>query len=373
MDYFSMEDQKPKSESRNAGESTLISGNILIFYAYDIGDSIDINKLKARKTLKASDMESFPHFKNYHVPLSVNIDEYSEKSDDAKISVKIHSFGVVSLNYIIPFCETIDNLKLKLIHQVEEYKQISRKDARFIFNQIKPVITEPSFFNLKTGYYAVHADNKALEISNKDLVRRYGPQIASLLRLETQNMSEYQIEEVLQASTAYYGSDLLVINSEGAFIFDSEYHEPLELFELAGIQRLELQSFDKLLDKKLNIFYNSDTFKIPVRSYVPLLGSHIDSMLIDIAKLRVDISVITERLKNSVNMSGDSYFQRLYLMLGDAFKLKDWKASIDEKLSIVNEMYSVRKNRLDTVREELQNILIILLIAVEVALAVIKK
>lgn len=367
-----MDSKKISHEEKNDEKSlgNLISGNILIFYAYDIGDSIDINKLKAKKTLKASDMEAFPHFKNYHVPLSVNIDEFSEKALDAKISVKIHSFGVISLNYIIPFCETIDNLKLKLINQVEEYKQISRKDARFVFNQIKPMILEASFFNLKTGYYAVQADNKTLNISNKDLIKKYAPQIASLLRLETKNMSEYQIEEVIDASTAYYGSDLLVINSEGAFIFDSEYHEPLELFELAGIQRLELQCFDKLLDKKLNYFYNSDTFKVPLSSYIPLFGTHIDSMLVEIAKLRVDISVITERLKNNVNMSGDSYFQRLYIMLVDAYKLKDWKSSIDEKLSIVSEMYSVRKNRLDTVREELQNLLIILLIFVEVMVAI---
>jgi hypothetical protein len=353
-------------------DKTIISGNILIFYAYDIGDVIDINKIKSKKILKVNDLETFPHFKNYHVPLSIDIMDFSPREEGVKVLAKIHNFGVLSLNYIIPFRETFDTLKIRLIEVVEDYKLISKKDGKLLYSQIKSAMVEPNFFNLKTTYYAVQVENKVFKISNKALVEKYGNVIASLLRLETQTMSEYQIEETLQSSTAYYRSDLVVISSEGAFIYDSEYNEPMEFFELAGIQKLELQYFDKLLDKKLNHFYSSDTYKLPMTSYIPLLGSRIDSMLMDIAKLRVDISVITERLNNSVNMTGDLYFQKLYAMLVDVFKLKEWKSSIDEKLSITNEMYMVRKNRLDTVRAETLELIIIVLIAVEISMAFFK-
>lgn len=353
-------------------DKTIISGNILIFYAYDIGDVIDINKIKAKKILKVNDLETFPHFKNYHVPLSIDIMDFAEREEGVKVLAKIHNFGVLSLNYIIPFRETFDTLKIRLIELVEDYKLISKKDGKAIYSQIKSAMVEPNFFNLKTTYYAVQVENKVFKISNTVFVEKYGHVIASLLRLETQTMSEYQVEETLQSSTAYYKSDLVVISSEGAFIYDSEYHEPMEFFELAGIQKLELQYFDKLLDKKLNYFYSSDTYKLPLTSYVPLLGSRIDSMLMDIAKLRVDISVITERLNNSVNMTGDLYFQKIYAMLVDVFKLKEWKSSIDEKLSITNEMYMVRKNRLDTVRAETLELIIIVLIAVEISMAFFK-
>jgi hypothetical protein len=298
--------------------------------------------------------------------------DFSPREEGVKVLAKIHNFGVLSLNYIIPFRETFDTLKIRLIEVVEDYKLISKKDGKLLYSQIKSAMVEPNFFNLKTTYYAVQVENKVFKISNKALVEKYGNVIASLLRLETQTMSEYQIEETLQSSTAYYRSDLVVISSEGAFIYDSEYNEPMEFFELAGIQKLELQYFDKLLDKKLNHFYSSDTYKLPMTSYIPLLGSRIDSMLMDIAKLRVDISVITERLNNSVNMTGDLYFQKLYAMLVDVFKLKEWKSSIDEKLSITNEMYMVRKNRLDTVRAETLELIIIVLIAVEISMAFFK-
>ncbi len=364
--------EKKDLDAKHLKDKTAISGNILIFYAFDIGDSIELNKIKSKRILKVNDMEPFPHFKNYHVPISVDITNFIERDPGVKVFAKIHSFGVISLTYIIPFAETFNTLKFKLIKLVEDHKLISKRDVRGLFSQIKALVIEPNFFNLKSTYYAVQADNKALSINNKDLVKHYGHIITSLLRLETKSMSEYQVEEILQSSTAYYGSDLLVISAEGAFIYDSEYHEPLEFFELASIQKLELQSFDKLLDKKLNHFYNIDTYKVPLKSYIPLLGSRIESMLMDLAKLRVDISVITERLNNNVNMTGDSYFQKLYTMLVDVFKLKDWKSSIDEKLSIISEMYTVRKNRLDTVREEMLTLFIILLITVEVTIALFK-
>lgn len=360
------------SESKNLKDKNAISGNILIFYAYDIGDSIELNKLKSRKILQVHDMEPFPHFKNYHVPLAVDITDFCDRGPGVKVYAKIHSFGVISLNYIIPFSETFNTLKFKLIQQVEDHNLISKRDARDLFSKIKFVVQEPVFFNLKSTYYAVQADNKALSINNKVLVKNYGHIITSLLRLETKTMSDYQVEEILEASTAYYGSDLLVISAEGAFIYDNEYHEPLEFFELASIQKLELQFFDRHLDKKLNYFYNIDTYKVPLKSYIPLLGSRIDTMLMDLAKLRVDISVITERLNNNVNMTGDSYFQKLYTMLVKAFKLQDWKSSIDEKLSIISEMYTVRKNRLDTVREEMLTLFVLFFIVLEVTIAWLK-
>jgi len=366
LNVSQLSDEAPK-------EKVTVSGNILVLCAYDIGDLIDINKIKARKLLRTSDNEPFPHFKNYHVPLSVDISDISEKEPLATVMAKIHTFGVMSLTYVIPFTETFDTLKIRLIQIVNNYKQISKRDAKAAYLQLKMVTTEPNFFNLKTSYYAVQTENKSLNITSKNFASQYGHVIASLLRLETQMMSEHQIEETLQSSTAYYGSDLIVIGAEGAFIYDSEYHEPLEFFELASIQKLELQCFDKLLDRKLNHFYNSDTYNLPLKSYIPILGSRVDSTLMDIAKLRVDISVITERLNNSVNMTGDPYFQKLYNMLVHVFKLREWKSSIDEKLTIINEMYTVRKNRLDTVREEMLTLVIILLIAFEASVAFMNK
>lgn len=360
------------SGSQGFKSSSNISGHILISYAYDVGDQIDINKIRLKNILKVNDKEPFPHFKNYHIPVSVDVADFFEREESVALSVKIHSFGVISLNYVIPFSETFETLKIRLIDVVELYKQISKSDAREVFREIRPVVHDSNFFNLKTSYYAVQVDNKVLKVGGRQIIDDYGHAIAALLRLETAKMSDFQVEEILQKSTAYYGSDLIIINAEGAFIYDSEYLEPLEFFELAGIQKLELQCFDKLMDKKLNYFYNTETYRLPLRSYIPLLGSRLDSLLLDMAKLRVDISVITERLNNSVNMSGDSYFQKVYNMLVSAFRIREWKDSVDEKLSITNEMYLVRKNRLDTIREEVQTLAIILLITCELVFAILK-
>jgi hypothetical protein len=365
--------EKSLSSSPEESKKKQFNGNILIFYAYDVGDSIDTNKIRQKKMIDVVTATPFPHFKNYHVPLSVSLpnrEDGTSRSDC--ISLKVHNFGAISFCYKIPFCETLDHLKVKLIESVEQYGKISADDAATVFEMIKGSILEPAFFNLNNMYYAVQLDNKDAAIDNKSLVKNYGHMIASLLRLETKVMAEYQRSDILESATGYFSSDTVIIDGEAAFIFDSEYFDTLEFLELANIQKLELQTFDKMLDKRLSFFYSSDTYKIPWKAYVPLLGSRVDSLLVDLARLRVDISVISERVNNHVNMTGDSYFEELYELLIKKMKLKQWKVAIDEKLSIISEMYTVRKNRLETIREEMLTVVIIILIAIEATIAFIK-
>ncbi len=366
------EQQVHSVEKESKSSKASLSGNVLFFASFDVGDIIDIQQIREKKILKASDMDPFPHFKNYHVPLVIDIDELSEKKSGATVMAKIHNFGVVSLNYIIPYNCSFEALKHLLIDSVDDYSQIAKKDAKKIFDQINFCIKEPSFYNGSAFYHAVQNEYESLKINNTDLIKKFGHEIVSLLKLERKKMAEDQIEEVLEQSTAYYGSDLIIISSEGAFIYDDDYYEPLEFLELVNIQKLELQCYDKVLDKKLNAFYNLDRYKIPASSYIPLLGSRIDMVLEEITKLKVDISVITERLRNSVNMTNDSYFQNLYSMLVEAFKLNEWKSSIDEKMSIISEVYSLRRNQHETIRNEVLTIVIIVFIALETFFAFLK-
>lgn len=356
-----------------------VKGNILLFYAYDIGDFVNINAVKSSQLLEVDTPEPFPHFKNYHIPLTVEFkDDHREVRSDGRsfvstrISAKIHNFGAITLCYRVTFTQTLEDLKKSLIVEVERHQELAHQDAKFLFDCIKEHVGEPWFYLLDNQYYAVQLDNKSLGLSANDLLKHYGSTITSLLRLETRAMSEYQKNEILASATGYYGSDLTIIDGEGAFIYDSEYMEILEFFELANLQRLELQNFDRMLDQKLNFFYSIDNFHIPWIFYVPLLGNRNDSHLVDLARLRVDVSVVAERLNNTINMSGDSYFEHLYNLLTRKMKIRHWEAAIKEKLSIINEIYTLRKNRLQIVREEMMAIIVIVLIAIEVVLAFLK-
>jgi hypothetical protein len=353
------------------------AGNILLLYAFDFGDEIDLTTIKNKSILEPFEVPLSSYFKNYRVPFSFKLSQDCASIDEGRGSItgtgcilsKLYHFGALSLCYQIPFNENFDDLKSKLIEIKREYDVKSEIDARNVFNKISSLLKKPRFFNLKTDYSAVQVTPLPEKIVPEDFKDLYGAKIASLLRLEIKTLSDYQIDQILSSSTGYYGQDLIIIDSKAAFIYDNEYLEPLEFFESSNVQMLELQYYDRLIDDRLTYFYGQQSYKVPFRAYLPLMGERFDSTISRLANLKVDISVITEQLENSVKMTGDAYYLNFYALLVEKLYLKDWRDSINRKLQIIQDLNTIYQERLDTIHEETLTIVVIILIAFEAFIA----
>lgn len=351
-------------------------GNILLFYAFDVGDDIDLDMIKDKGLVSTCVMPLSTYFKNYHIPLAFRMSDTQTRpsSDSAQvlqgscISSKIHHFGVLSFCYRIPFEDNFEDLKVKIIDIKKMFDERSEIDAKHTFKSVVSAIKKPRFYSLKNSYFAIHVYPLKDRLPAEEFKDRYGSKIASLLRLEVYTLSDYQIDEILASSIGYYGQDLIVVDGAASFIYDDEYFEPLEFFESANIQKLELQYFDRLLDQKLNYFYAQRSYTVPLRAYIPLIGQRLEIPVSRLANLRVDISVVTERLENSIKMAGDEYYSRLYGMLVEKMSIKEWRDSIHRKLDIINDLYTVYQDRLDAIHDELMTLVIIVLIALEAIL-----
>lgn len=359
-------------------ENQSFSGNMLFFYSFDVGDDADLNAIKSNNILEPFDIPLSAYFKNYRVPYTfllpgeanpVITDKKGRVEGRGCILSRVYHFGALSFCYQIPFNDSFDNLKSKLIEIKRQCDAKSESDAKLVFNKISSHVKKPRFFNLKNDYFAVQVNTLPEKIDPEDFKDLYGAKIASLLRLETENLSDYQKDLILESSTGYYGQDLIIIDSKAAFIYDNEYFEPVELFESVTVQLLEFQYFDRLIDQKLEFFYGQQSYKVPLKSYLPLIGQRFDSPISRLANLRVDISVITEQLENTVKMTGDPYYLRFYSMLVEKLYLKDWQDSINRKLNIIHDLHMVYEERMDTIHEELLTIVIIILIAFEATMA----
>lgn len=347
------------------------SGNVLLFYAFDIGDDIDCTMVKERALLTIAEAPLSGYFKHYHAPLSFRLYDDDAPHDyglpDARCIVsKVYSFGVLSFCYRIAFHESLETLKTKIIDYEDRFKEHSRRDAQLAFDAIKPAVKSPNFFNLKNRYFAVQVNPPSdLSLSAEDFKTTYGGKIASLLKLEQQALSNFQKDRILASAIGYYGQDLIIIDNEGSFIYDDEYFEPLEFLESINVQKLELQYFDCLLDQKLDFFYQQKSYRLPWHAYIPMMHEYIDLPVSRLAKLRVDISVITERLENSIKLADDSYYSQIYHLLVERLSIKEWRDSINKKLGIIQDLYTVYQDRLDTIHDQVLSIVIIILIAME--------
>lgn len=358
-------------------QKDVFKGNILLFYAFDVGDDIDLELIKHKGLVNTCVMPLSAYFKNYHIPLAFRMSDEQQKEvrsliNASCISSKVHHFGVLSFCYRIPFEDTFEDLKIKIIDIKKSFDEKSEIDAKNTFKSILPAIKKPRFYSVKNSYFAVQVYPLKDRPAPEEFKERYGSKIASLLRLEVYNLSDYQKDEILASSIGYYGQDLIIVDSAASFIYDDEYFEPLEFFESANIQKLELQYFDRVLDQKLNFFYAQKAYKVPFTAYIPLVGKSVDLPVSRLAKLRVDISVVTERLENSIKMAGDEYYSKLYAMLVEKLSIKEWRDSITRKLDIIGDLYNVYQDRLDAIHDEILTVVIIVLIAFEAFLAFVR-
>jgi hypothetical protein len=195
--------------------------------------------------------------------------------------------------------------------------------------------------------------------------RDYGNLLASLLRFETETLSEHLKDEILADAFSYYHKDLIIVDTHATLLCDDEYDEVLDLFEFANVQHLELQFFDRVLDKQLNIAYEQDHKSPPITAYLPFVGALVSDPVGDLNKLKVDISVITDRLETSIKLAGEAYISQLYQILSHKLDLENWKESISRKLAIIHDIGSIYQHQLETIREDLLTCSIIVLILLE--------
>jgi len=362
----------------------IFAGDIIFFYVYDIGDDIDLELVKSQHLVPTYSTPLSVRFKNYHIPVSYHLrgnnlvsegEGYEPFTGDFRendsalggeeegthlprcfVLSKIHGFGVLSYCYRIPFKGTLSMLKKRLIELKSEYDQISDTYAYETFKKIQGAVVSPQFCNLKNDYFTVHVSPQRSSFSGEKLMEAYGADIASLLRLEVNPLSSYQQDMILRSRTGYYGNELIVIDSGGSFVYDDACYDSMELFEFVTIQHLELQYFDRLLDKRLHTFYTHHLDSVKARGATSIA---------ELAQLSVDISVITERLENSIRMSGDEYYSDIYERLVKKLSIDRWREGVQRKLGIIRDLYEVQQTGQDLLFHKRWTLVIVALIAFE--------
>lgn len=344
----------------------LFEGNIYLFHAFDVGDDINLERVKASGVIVPQPLSLSKFFKNYHLPLAIEMPD--SETNPTCMSAKIHNFGVISLTYKIPFKDTLKNIRQQLDGIDSQWAEQSMIDVEVIFKKIKPYIAKPYFFNTRSTYVLIQVDPAPNLMDMVKLKDTFGGIIASALRFETETLSENQKNEILADAIGYFRGDLIVIDTEAAFIYDDEYQDILDFFEFANIQYLELRYFDRTLEQHLNYIYEGHVRKVPLKAYFPFIGTLSRGPVDDLSNLKVDVSVIAERLEGSIKLAGEPYYSELYSLLVEKRELKNLKDAIDKKLEIVTDVLTALQHKTEAIREDMLTVSIIILICIELVI-----
>jgi len=349
----------------------VFSGNIHVFHAFDVGDDIHLDKIAELPSITSKKLVPPKYFKNYHVPLSIEL-PHSKKDNSHFLSCKIYNFGAISLTYKVPFFGSLLNLRKDFNQLYDQYQEQSITDVKSILKLIEPYIVNPKLFDVRSSYIAIQINPQPTQINVSELQEQYGSIIASTLRFETEWLSEEQKNEMLESAIGYLRGDLIIVDTDVAFIYDDEFHEISDFFEFANIQQLELRYFDWFLDSQLNRIYEEGSQKLPIKSYLPFIGTMTSDPVGELGKLKADISVITERLETSVKIAAEPYFSELYALLVEKLDLENWQKAIDRKLAVIHDIRVVYQHKIDAIREDMLSVLIIALIFTELIIGIFK-
>lgn len=195
--------------------------------------------------------------------------------------------------------------------------------------------------------------------------------LVPLLAGESRPLSESARQELLRQRFSYYTDDLAVLTWDRAFIYEPrDESDVVDILEVANAQLLELRYYDELLDAELPRMY--DLVEATHHVANPLAARRYADLARHLYTLVAEVTEITEKVDNALQVTEDVYLARVYAAALDLFRVPHVSKAVDRKLSIIRDSYAALYEEASGKRGELLELAIIVLIVLEIVIAIIR-
>lgn len=357
-------------------ETRIKKGKILVYRVYDIGSEIDLNKVEALfedKKFKERfqlDRKNNKSLIISNTPVSVKLGrselQLLDKRVEADLIAKVWHFGTVSLCFEIPIEENTswpDLIKTaSWIEKDQQIETLAREKSREFQGEIRSAIPVPGEWAINEDYvtYFIQEFSEPI-IPISDLSERVD--IPALILAEPrESLAEPTRKSVLDNTFQYSKDDLVVVDWNSALVIEpgGSMDVPL-VIEFALNQLLEMRYYDDLLDERLNTLYSA-----VVGRKKGLFSNRYSRLAEESGQIYLEISEIVETVENSFKAVGDFYLATIFRATSRRFRFDDWKHSVNEKLGNLAEISKLLHSEVNESRNQVLEITIIILIAIEV-------
>lgn len=288
----------------------------------------EVPKLKGGEVLVVPRSESAPHYFSESVPKQTLIAEESHVIDGHSVnySIKAYHPGILLVEGQLEVENVFSDEAFALREDlIEECHSIIKKYGG------KFEASEEYSIAIVTGYGG----------DPDELVSTYSARIASFLKSEHQSLDEKEIEYTLSSQIKYLKNDLVIVDWDGAFVFDpdGEYESIVELLQIANLELLRYRILDADLGRRLR-----RAGKV-VREYAGdakfSRNKELAQSFKDLIEIRSRSVAELELIDREIKLIGDWYSARLYDLAAKKMKFDGWKTTIKEKLDSLEDVYSI--------------------------------
>lgn len=349
-----------------------MSNSIWLYRLFDVAEEIKLDQVEnilaqehqtSRMRLSRIRPKSI-QFKNppVAVELGENQVEAGGRSFNAHFTGKVYDLGVIVIIMRVPLPPQADYqaiLDLAIdIYNDENIEPVFLKQLDRVRKTLSGALVKEAYSGFVEDFTVYYF---------RDWHSDWDP--CPLLLAEREPLSEQVCRETLRHSFTYGLDDLTVLTWDSALVYDPTGSTDIpDLLEFANSQLLELRYYDSLLTGEMEKMYDSIEEAEKVASFRRL--GHYRRIMNQLTELIADITEITERIDNSLKVTEDVFYARIYGSALAVFRTRAWAESIDRKMSIITQSYTMLSNRIVNQRSELLELTIVLLIMLEVILGV---
>lgn len=352
------------------------AAQIVAFYLFDVAERADLQAvppLVAGPAVPArlAPKPATPAYVQYgNPPLSFEGEAIgAPEIRGLRVRVRVYEYGVLSIALSEPFAGSWADL-LARSHDVVESVDLetrTRDLAHAVAARLRPALIGPRDHFLSEDYVVFALHELDARMNAERLLEVHGPEIATLLRAERQELSAQERARVLAHRISYLADDLVVPTWNTAFIFDTPAgaRAGLEILEFANSQLLEYRHYDQLLDAQLASIYTE--LQHPKR-FDQWLGGRYSRAARRLHSVFIDVNELTDRTENTLKFIGDLYAVRLFGMVGDRLGLGIWKAEVAAKLKTLDDIYRFAVEQTQLSRGNFLELTIVLILVLELVL-----
>ena len=372
------------SEPLRQSEPKVAVGAVVALRLFDVAYAIDLARAEALLAEQARTARRIrlsatpPKAMAFGVPpVGLELEPVALPLEDgnvaADVTVRLYDFGVVTIALRFPVTDAswTDFVRgLNIVdHVVEAASDTWGSLLKRVRELVLPAMIRPEESGVQEDYLIglVHSFDQTLTaaalLGSVDLV--------PLLSGEQRPLSDGARQDLLRQRFSYYTDDLVVLAWDRAFVYEPRGDsDVLDVLEVANAQLLEMRYYDELLDDELPRMY--DLVAKARRARTLLTSRRFANLARRLHTLVAEVTELTERVDNALQVTEDVYLARIYAAALELSRVPAVNAAVDRKLAIIRDTYSALYDESSASRTELMEVLIIVLIAAEIVIALVR-
>ena len=372
------------NQAASGRELLVRSGRVIALRLFDLAYEIDLKRAEelwaagarsasARARLAATPAKAVsfgvPPLALELAPVSVRIDQTDMI---AGVTVRLYDFGIAAIALRLSANDLHWGALTRLAIQTDLALGPVAPTAIWddVLRQLRMVLGEAlvraTAVPLQEDYLITVVNRFDESVTATELQER--ADLVPLLSGEETPLSEGSRRDLLRLRFSYRPDDLVAVAWDRAFIYEPRGDADVaDVLEIANAQLLEMRSYDEMLDAELPRMRGM--VEAARRRADPLAARRYARLARSLHTLVAEVTEITERVDNALQVTEDVYLARVYAAAIDLFRVPIVTVAVERKLSIIRATYTALHEEAAGARAEMLEIAILALIAIEIILS----